>query len=275
MQHLLTHTAGLSYGLFDPGSVLFKAYQQRKVLNPMSTLAQMMDALGELPLAFHPGTAWEYSVATDVLSRLVEVVTGTSFFEALQRRILGPLGMTDTGFFVAEDQQHRLAGYYLGADLADPMKPGLTRVDATQPYPGAYLRPMPRQAGGGGLVSSLPDMIKLMRALLPGGPALLQPETLLQMRTDQLAAGLCVQFPDTGPQPGRGFGLAGGVIRTPGPLDAPGAAGEHYWGGIAGTQWWWHPRSHSAGLLMLQRVLGFSHPVGVEFKRQVYAALRA
>jgi len=273
VRHLLTHTAGLSYGLFDPGTVIFDAYNKARVMHPQHTLAQMMDALEPLPLAFHPGSSWEYSVATDVLARLVEIVTGRRFGEALQRQVLDPLGMADTGFVVPESQQHRLTGYYLGADPADPMKPGLTRVDATQPFPGAYLRPLPRQSGGGGLVSSLPDMVRLMRCLLPGGPALLKPETLASMMSDQLPPGLTLRFPESGPLFGRSHALAGGLIRTPGPLDAPGAAGEFYWGGVAGTLWWIHPRSATSGLLMIQRVMGYSHPVGPAFKRSVYEAL--
>ncbi|MDO9563974.1 MAG: serine hydrolase domain-containing protein, partial [Bradyrhizobium sp.] len=76
IRQLLSHSSGLSYGLFDPGTPLFKAYQQRKVLTPTTTLVDMIDALAELPLAYHPGTSWEYSVATDVVGRLVEVVSG-------------------------------------------------------------------------------------------------------------------------------------------------------------------------------------------------------
>ena len=104
-----------------------------------------MDVLADLPLVYHPGTSWEYSVATDVLARLVEVISGQRFDAFIQSRILGPLGMVDTGFVVSD--RNRLVAYYAGADPIDPMKPGLTRADDT-PYPGAYLRPFPRQNGG-------------------------------------------------------------------------------------------------------------------------------
>src|SRR5665647_1194506 len=79
IRHLLSHSAGLSYGIFDPGTAIFNAYQERKVLNPATTLAAKIDALAELPLVYHPGTSWEYSVATDVVARLVEVVSGEAF----------------------------------------------------------------------------------------------------------------------------------------------------------------------------------------------------
>ncbi len=87
IRQLLSHSAGLSYGLFDPGSAMFKGYQERKVLNPATTLAAMVDTLADLPLVYHPGTSWEYSVATDVVSRLVEVVSGEAFDTFIQQRI--------------------------------------------------------------------------------------------------------------------------------------------------------------------------------------------
>ena len=178
IRHLLTHTSGLSYGIFDTGTPLFKGYTGRRVLNPATPLADMVDQLAQLPLAFQPGTSWEYSIATDVLGRVVEVVSGQTFGDFLQARIFDPLGMTDTSFFVPEAKRDRLVAYYKGADLLDPMKPGLTRIDDTQPYPGAYVKPWPRQSGGGGLVSTLPDMLALVRALLPGSDRLLKPATL-------------------------------------------------------------------------------------------------
>src|SRR5262249_30738687 len=151
------------------------AYNERKVLNPATTLAQMIDVLADLPLIYHPGTSWEYSVAMDVLGRLVEVVSGQRFDAFIQSRILGPLGMADTGFVVSD--RDRLVAFYAGAAPADPRKPGLTRADDA-PYPGAYLRPFPRLNGGAGLVATLPDMVALIRSLLPGGPALLKPDTI-------------------------------------------------------------------------------------------------
>jgi len=195
IRHLMSHNSGLSYGLLDPGTLIFNVYNERKVVNPATTLAQMMDVLADLPLVFHPGTSWEYSVATDVLARLVEVISGQRFDPFIQSRILGPLGMVDTGF-VASDR-NRLVAFYTGADPIDPMKPGLTRADDA-PYPGAYLRPVPRQSGGSGLVSSLPDMVALIRSLLPGGPTLLEPDTIELMMTNQLAHGVWIRFPAYG-----------------------------------------------------------------------------
>lgn len=272
IRHLMSHSSGLSYGIFDPGTTIFKAYNERKVLHPGTTLAQMMDVLGELPLTFHPGTAWEYSVATDVLARLVEVVSGQRFDNFIRSRILDPLGMVDTGFVVPEDRRDRLAAYYAGADLIDPLKPGLTRTDDA-PYPGAYLRPVPRLNGGGGLVSTLPDMLALVRSLLPGGSTLLKPETISLMMTNQLPDGRWIRFAGFGELQGKGFGLAGGLIVQPAPFDHEASTGELYWAGVAGTQWWITPRANTAGLLMTQRQMAFAHPFAFEFKKLAYQAV--
>ena len=272
IRQLLTHSSGLSYGLLDPGTLLFKAYNERKVLSPNATLAMMMDALAELPLLFHPGTGWEYSVATDVLSRLVEVVSGQAFDVFIRSRILQPLGMVDTGFMVPDEQQHRLTAYYAGADVAEPMKPGLKRIDAA-PYAQAYRRPFPRLSGGGGLVTSLPDMLALVRSLLPGGPTLLKPQTLALMMANHLPPGQCIRFANEGPIVGKGFGLGGCVTLAPSSVEPPQATGEFQWGGIAGTHWWISPKNNLAGLLMTQRQMGFWHPYSFEFKQRVYAAV--
>ena len=270
IRHLMSHSSGLSYGLLDPGTLIFKAYNERKILNPATTLAEMTDALADLPLVFHPGTSWEYSVATDVLARLVEVVSGQRFDAFLQSRILGSLGMVDTGFVVSD--RNRLVAYYAGADPADPMKPGLTRADDSL-YPGAYLRPFPRLSGGSGLVSTLPDMAAFIRSLLPGGPTLLKPDTTEQMMSNQLPEGVWIHFTGFGVLRGKGHGLAGGLTLEPSAFDHQDARGELFWGGRAGTQWWISPKTNTAGLIMAQRDQGFAHPFAVEFKRLAYEAL--
>ena len=129
IRQLLSHSSGLSYGFFDPGTAIFKALNERGVHNPRTTLAEMVDVLADLPLIYHPGTSWEYSLAIDVVARLVEVISGQSFDKFIQARILDPLGMVDTGFVVPQQDQSRLVAYYAGADLMEPMKPGLTRTD--------------------------------------------------------------------------------------------------------------------------------------------------
>jgi CubicO group peptidase (beta-lactamase class C family) len=272
IRQLLSHSSGLSYGFFDPGTAIYKALNERGVHNPMTTLADMANVLADMPLIYQPGTSWEYSLATDVVSRLVEVVSGQSFDSFIKTRIFDPLGMVDTGFFVPEQDHGRLVAYYAGADIMAPMKPGLTRID-NSPFPGAYLHPITRLSGGGGLVTTMPDMVALIRSLLPGGPTLLKPETIAQMMTNQLPEGQWIRFATLGEQPGRTFSLAGGLILKPGPFDHADAAGELYWGGIGGTQWWISPRRNMAGVMMAQRYMSFTHPFSFEFKRLAYDAV--
>ena len=181
--------------------------------------------------------------------------------------------MVDTGFVVPEKDQGRLVAYYAGADMMEPMKPGLTRTD-NAPFPGAYLHPIARLNGGGGLVSTLPDMVALIRSLLPGGKTLLKPETIAQMMTNQLPDGQWIRFALMGEQVGKAHTLAGGLIVKPTPFDHPDASGELYWGGVAGTQWWISPRHNMAGVMMAQRQMSFVHPFSFEFKRLAYDAVK-
>ena len=279
VRHLLTHTAGLTSGILDPQSPLHSPYLDRGVRDPNTTLASMVDALADLPLVFHPGTQWEYSMATDVLARLLEVVSGQAFDRVLMERIFEPLAMRDTGFWVPPEQQHRLVAYYAGASRMDPMRPGLNRTDDA-PYPEAYRRPFSRLSGGGGLVSSLGDMIKLIRALMPpdpdqrgradGSATLLRPETRTLMMTNQLAEGLCLKSSVFGEVRGKGHGLAGAVTRVVSAMESSQAAGEFHWGGIAGTHWWIHPRHRLAGIVMTQRQWAFWHPFAFAWKRAIY-----
>ena len=137
VRHLLSHQAGLSHGVFDPGTLIYNAYHAAGVRRPDSTLEALMNQLASLPLIYQPGAGWEYSMGTDVLARLVEIVTGQTFGAALQTRLLDPLGMVDTGYLLRRDQVERLCPLYVG-DLANPDRPGLTRLDNV-PWPDAFL----------------------------------------------------------------------------------------------------------------------------------------
>jgi CubicO group peptidase (beta-lactamase class C family) len=273
IRQLLTHSAGFSYGFLDPTSVIAKAYTEAAVLNPFTPLTDMIDKLADLPLSYQPGTSWEYSVAIDVLGRIVEVISGKPLDAFIKARIFDPLEMVDTGFYVPEAQQGRLVTFYSGADVLNPMKPGLWKIEDTPPE--AYLKPLPRLSGGGGLVSTLPDMLALVRSLLPGGSQLLKPDTIKQMMTNQLPSGQTIRFATLGPIPSKGFGLGGAVTLVPSPIDPPKSTGEFQWGGVAGTHWWICPQANTAGVLMAQRQMGFWNPFFFEFKRLAYAAAGA
>ena len=270
LRHLLSHQAGLSHGVFDPGTPIYQAYAATGVRDPGRSLADMIEPLARLPLLYQPGEGWEYSMAPDVLARVVELVTGQSFGAALQQRLLGPLGMVDTGFVLRPDQSPRLAALYRG-DLLDPMKPGLKRLDAT-PWPAAYLRPVARESAAGGLFTTQADMLALLRRLLPGRDALLKPATLAALFTDQLPAAHSVQFALRGPLPSLGFSLGGAITRQASALQGPAAVGEMQWGGLAATHWFISPATGLAGVVMCQRFMGFWHPFWFEYKARVYQA---
>ena len=270
IRHLLSHSAGLDLGLMDPGTLLFDAYARAGVRDPDLSLAEMVTALSGLPLLYQPGKAWAYSMATDVVGRLIEVLAGERLDDHFRRRIFEPLGMSDSSFVVPAQKVARVVTLLAGASTEEPWKPGLGTLENV-PYPGAYLRPFARLAAGGGLVSTLTDMIALVRSLMPGGEGLLKPQTLALMMTNQLPPGVVVRFPGT-QTPGKGYGLAGAVTLRPSPEEAPEAAGELEWGGIAGTHWWISPANNLAGVVMAQRQWAFWHPFSAEIKRLVYRA---
>jgi CubicO group peptidase (beta-lactamase class C family) len=182
--------------------------------------------------------------------------------------------MKDTAFTVPESEHHRLVAYYAGADLLDPMKPGLTRIDPAQPYPGAYLRRFARLSGGGGLVSTLPDMVALIRSLLPEGETLLKPQTIRLAMTNQLPAGMNIRFANWGEMHGKAHGLAGAVTLAPSEMDPQATLGEFQWGGLAGTHWWVSPKDGLSIALMAQRAMAFWHPFWFDFKAQALRAVR-
>ena len=271
VRHLLSHRAGFSHGVFDFGTLLFNAYKAAAVRGRDHTLEVLVERLATLPLNRQPGSGWEYSLATDVLARLVEVVTGQRFGDALQARLWGPAGMVDTGFVLCAEQVPRLATLYVG-DLQQADRPGLTRID-TAPWPDAYARPFAMQSGAGGSFTTQADMLALLRQLQPGRAGLLKPATLAEMMRDQLPAGQCVNFAHTGPLPSLGFGLSGAITRGPSALQPNTPTGELQWGGLAGTHWWISPATGVAGVLMAQRHFGFWHPFWFEYKQAVYDAL--
>jgi CubicO group peptidase (beta-lactamase class C family) len=275
VRHLLCHSAGLSYGFLDPGSLIYQAYSASRVMHADSSLEGLIESLAPLPLTFHPGEQWEYSIASDVLARVVEVASGQRFDRYLAQAVFAPLGMVDTYFVIPPEKHERLTAYYAGASRGDPSARGLRRL-AGSPFPGAYLTPVARYSGGGGLVSTLSDMVALLRSLLPGSrSALLRPDTVADMMRNQLPAGVSIGFPTVGAVPGKGYGLGGAVTLQPGAGDPQASAGEFEWGGIAGTQWWINPRHNIAGVLMAQRQMGFWNPYTFEFKRLAYQALLA
>lgn len=264
IRHLLTHTAGFTYAFTQPDAPISAAYRDARILDPKLDLGQMMEALARVPLLFEPGSAWNYSVATDVAGRLVEVVSGQKLDDYFRQHIFAPLGMQDTFFTVPPEKQERLAALYIGS-LKEPLRAGLRRAD-NLPYEGAYRTKMPFLGGGGGLVTSLGDYTALVRALLQGGAPLLRPETMEFVTRNQLPEGMWIRFPGEPLQVGRGHSLAAAVVVQ----EVPGVAlvqGQVYWGGLAGTKWFFSPREDLAAVLMTQRYMGSDLPFWPEFLR--------
>ena len=277
MRQILSHSAGLSYGIFEPTSVVDQLYAQaglHLLSDTDGTLESLCEVVSRLPLAFQPGTNWRYSVGTDVTARVIEVISGQRFDVFLKERILDPLGMADTDFHVPEEKQHRFTTMYSPVDLFAPMKGGLNKAD--EPLSGMYSKPHAMMAGGHGLVSTVADYVTFLRALINGGEwrgvRLLQAETLELMRTNQLPDGVSVHFP-MWEMKGNVFGLGFALKQTPAEGEPDTAVGEYHWGGIAGTHSWMAPRARIAGVCMTQRMPGFWHPFSQEFKRMVYERL--
>ena len=157
---LMAHTSGLTYGIFEPGTVLAQAYARARLRQPGKPLQDFITALAPLPLAFQPGARWEYSIATDVLGRVVEVVSGQSFGDFLQQHIFAPLGMVDTDFYVPQSKASRLTTLYVGQNPTQPLSAGLLRADNAT-YPDSFLTRKAFESGGGGLVTTLGDTVRL------------------------------------------------------------------------------------------------------------------
>ena len=270
-RHLVSHTSGLSYGFLEPDSVIDQAYAAAGLGGYDETLSDLCVLLGGLPLVFQPGTQWRYSFATDVVARLVEVLSGDRFDTFLETSIFTPLEMVDTGFHVPPDKHDRFVTMYAGADLLDHTKPGLFKFD--DPTTGKFSQPRDLLLGGGGLVSTLQDYTHFMQMLIAGGEweghRIISEESLLLMRTNQLPKGVHVNPPDW-PLPDTMFGLGFGLLEHPGADDPPGSTGEYFWRGMAGTAAWIAPESDVAGICFTQRLDATFHPYIDEFSRFVY-----
>lgn len=275
--HLLTHTAGLTYA-FTRSSVLDDMYKARgadALADPAADLEEMCRRWGSLPLLFEPGTAWNYSVATDVLGRVVEVVTGQPLDEVFAERVLGPLGMKDTRWWVGDDDAHRLAALY----TPHPATGQALRYDALAAQ--ALTRPA-MLSGGGGLISTAADYARFTAMLLGGGTLdgarLLGPRTLRYMTRNHLPGGGTLatlgrgQFAEVA-YDGVGFGLGFSVSVDPVTTKVTTTPGEHAWGGLASTAFWVDPAEDLAVHFFTQLVPSSTYPVRTELRQLVYAAL--
>jgi len=261
ISHLLTHTAGFTYAYREAGTLIGNAYTEADLANPDMDSERFISTLAHLPLIFQPGTAWNYSVATDVLGVLIEKVSGYSLDHYFQHNIFDPIGMVDTSFHVPADKAHRLAPMY----VCDAQSQTLTKVESF-PHSGAYVTPQVRLSGGGGLVSSLQDFSKLIITLLQGGHPLLSPEMVRLMTENQLPKGMWIGKPTVR---GQGHSFAASVIVEENPAFPASFVGDVQWGGVGGTHWFFSPKDDLGVVLMTQRFMGYGLPFWQRFKQAV------
>jgi CubicO group peptidase (beta-lactamase class C family) len=242
---LFRHSAGLTYGFFGDTPAK-RAYLEKNVgRDPSITNAELMDQLASVPLGYQPGTTWDYSHATDVLGRVIEVVSGTTLYRFDKERILDPLGMRDTSFYVTDQaKQGRVAEPFAndrtigtGSQVGDP------RIE------GRY------EPGGGGMVSTVMDYARFLQMLVNGGrldgKRILGPKTVAYMTSDHLGS-VITPGPYYLPGPGFGFGLGFAVRKEAGVSPVEGSVGEYNWGGAGGTYFWVDPKEDMFVIYMMQ-----------------------
>jgi CubicO group peptidase (beta-lactamase class C family) len=261
VQDLLRHTSGLTYE-FRGTTAVHKAYIDARVSRLKQTNEDQVATLGSLPLLHQPGTHWEYSRSTDVLGRLIEVVSGQTLGTFLHQRLIGPLGMVDTAFSVPDGEHGRIAEAFAkdpdsGTDvnLLDVRRPALF------------------ESGGGGLAGTAMDYARFCAMLLGNGQLdgkrYLGRKTLELMTSDHL--GGIPANPELLP-PGHGFGLGFAVRLSAGMAPFPGTVGNYYWSGAAGTSFWVDPAERLFAVLMIQAPAQREH-YRLLFRDLVYAAI--
>ena len=271
---LMTHTSGLTYAFQDehPVDALYRRHGIEFNAN-LGPLADLVEATAAQPLAFQPGARWNYGVSTDVLGRLVEIWSGLSLDAFIAKRIFAPLGMTDTGFHVPEEQRERFASNYTRPDGG-----GLALVDAASES--RFLEPAATLSGGGGLVSTAADYLRFTRMLRGrgalGDTRLLGRKTVEHMTANQLPGDLAdmgqPRFSET-PFTGVGFGLGVSVMLDPAKARIVGSPGEYAWGGMASTAFWVDPAEDLIVLLLTQLSPSSTYPIRRELRVLTYQAL--
>lgn len=250
VQDLMRHTSGMTYGIFGD-SLIQRAYRAANTMDDQQTNAELIDKLAKLPLAFQPGTAFEYGMSNDVIGRIVEVRSGMDLDQFIMERIARPLGMNNTAFLLDPPQTSRLAQPHLKPGAA-PLVIGYNPA-----------KPPKWFSGGGGLLSTAEDYARFCLMLLNGGE--LDGVRILSRKSVELMTSNHLP-PDIGygaftmelgltaplPQYGQGYGLGVGVRQEPGRSMVPGSPGDFYWGGATGPYFWVDPREQLVVVMMLQ-----------------------
>jgi CubicO group peptidase (beta-lactamase class C family) len=275
--HLLTQTAGLTYGFHqaNPVDAMYRAAGFEFAASPGKDLAASCAVWATLPLLFEPGTEWNYSISTDVLGRLVEVVGGKPLDDFFAERIFQPLAMTDTGFWVDGPRAGRLAALYTP-------HPGTGRAIRLDTYGNIALRRPETLSGGDGLVSSAGDYHRFARMLACGGELdgvrLLGPRTVRYMIRNHLPGGADLEtfgrsvFAEVRYE-GVGFGLGFAVVQDPVAYRTLTSVGEFSWGGLASTAFWVDPVEDLIVLFLTQLAPSSTYPIRTQLRQLVNQAL--
>jgi CubicO group peptidase (beta-lactamase class C family) len=271
---LLTHTSGLTYGFME-SSPVDAMYRDGGVdfQTSDSSLADVVEKAARMPLIAQPGQEWNYSIATDVLGRLVEAISGQPFEQFLRARVIAPLGMTDTDFHVTADRMPRFAANY----VAHP-KGGVVLFE--DPAKSRYGSPRAVCSGGGGLVSTIGDYHRFCQMMLnkgvSGGNRLLGRKTVELMTANHLRGDMAdmgtPRFSESN-YAGIGFGLGFSVTLDPARAQILGSAGEYAWGGAASTAFWIDPAEDMAVVMLTQLMPSSTYPIRRELRVLTYAAV--
>ena len=273
IRDLLTHTSGLTYDFMEDTPV-GHLYRDARIMNDATrSLEEVIDALAKIPLANQPGSRWHYSVGIDVAARLIEVLSGRSLGAFLAERVFGPLGMTDTGFGVADSNLDRLSAMYglpdlfgqdhTGTKLAESAVAGFNeRINVSTTYPTGA--PEVFMRGGFGLFSTIGDYANFAQMLLNGGQhdgtRIIGRKTLELMHANHLPPELLPWQLLGQDNHGFGFGLGSRVMMDVAASAGPGSAGEYGWAGAAKTYYWVDPAEDMVGLFMSQYMTGVALP---------------
>jgi CubicO group peptidase (beta-lactamase class C family) len=279
--HLLTHTSGLTYGFHRVHTVdaIYRAAGFDPGAPRGMDLAAACDGWASLPLLFEPGAEWNYGVSTDVLGRVVEVASGQSLDEFFTERILRPLDMTDTTFWVEDDRASRLAALY-------GLGPGRAMIKMGAPWDNARIKPR-MLSGGGGLVSTAADYHRFLQLLLdrPDSPAgeldgvrLLSPRTVRYMGRNHLPGGQDIAtfgraLYAESPMHGSGFGLGFAVVTDPAAVKVDCSAGELSWGGAASTAFWIDQAEGLTVSFFTQLIPSNALPLRPQLRQLVYQSI--
>ncbi len=270
IHNLLTHTAGFSYGYKETADLpVDKLYDQAQLWDPAIDNQEITRRIAALPLARQPGQAWQYSVATNVVGYLVELLSGLSLGQFFEQEIFNPLGMVDTAFSVPSDKIQRLATLYALTEHG---------LHALEPDPWGFDFVTNRlQYGGGGLVSTVGDYARFAQMLLDqgqlDGARLLGRKTVELMTLNHLPPSLLPMLDEDEPRPGIGFGLGFAVVMDAAQSGLLGSLGAYSWSGMANTHFWVDPQEQLIAIIALQH-FPFGEPsITNDFQTLVYQAL--